>query len=127
MMPRPTETVTNCYCVNRQIHLTLLSTDIKILYTSFESMTDRLTPSATDRLLIMYGILLRHFFFVPAVVYSGHAIFNVAGVNVSLLGKYRLFHQTNILKQFLMVKSYTAFRCVYCLSMAIFERRYFTR
>jgi len=30
-----------------------------------------MTPSATDQLLIMYGILLRHlFFFVAAVVYS---------------------------------------------------------
>jgi len=30
-----------------------------------------LTPSVTDRLLIMYGILLRRLFFVAAVVYSG--------------------------------------------------------
>jgi len=34
-------------------------------------MTDRLTQSVTDRLLIMYGILLRQLFFVVAVVYSG--------------------------------------------------------
>jgi len=33
-------------------------------------MTDRLTPSVTDRLLIMYGILLRQLFFVAAVVYT---------------------------------------------------------
>ena len=34
-------------------------------------LTDRLTPSATNRLLIMYAILLQHlFFFVTAVVYS---------------------------------------------------------
>jgi len=34
-------------------------------------MTDRLTQSVTDQLLIMYGILLRQLFFVVAVVYSG--------------------------------------------------------
>ena len=57
-----TETVTNhCYVIG-QIHLTSLSTDIKILQTSFDALTDRLTPSMTDRLLIMYGILLRHLF-----------------------------------------------------------------
>jgi len=34
-------------------------------------LTDRLTPLATNRLLIMYAILLQHlFFFVTAVVYS---------------------------------------------------------
>jgi len=34
-------------------------------------LTDRLTASATNRLLIMYAILLQHlFFFVTAVVYS---------------------------------------------------------
>jgi len=31
-------------------------------------MTDRLTPSVTDLLLIVYGILLRQLFFVAAVV-----------------------------------------------------------
>ena len=34
-------------------------------------MTDRLTPSVTDRLMNMYGILLRQLFFVAAFVYSG--------------------------------------------------------
>jgi len=33
--------------------------------------TDRLTPSVTDRLLTMYGILPRQLFFVAAVVHSG--------------------------------------------------------
>jgi len=36
--------------------------------TSFDLLTDRLTPSMTDRLLIMYGILLRQLFFVLAAV-----------------------------------------------------------
>jgi len=36
--------------------------------TSFDLLTDRLTPSVTDRLLIMYGILLRQLFFVLAAV-----------------------------------------------------------
>ena len=40
--------------------LILLSTDIKLLWTSFDLVTDRLMPSVTDRLLIMYDILLQH-------------------------------------------------------------------
>ena len=40
----------------------LLPTNIKLQETSFDLLTDRLTPSATDRLLIMYGILLQHLF-----------------------------------------------------------------
>jgi len=51
-----TETVTNRCYVNRQINVSLLSTNIKLLGTSFDLITDRLTPSVTDRLLIMYGI-----------------------------------------------------------------------
>jgi len=57
-----TKTVTNHCHINQQIYLTLLSTDIKILQTSFDVMTNRLTPSATDRLLIMYGILVWYSF-----------------------------------------------------------------
>jgi len=37
---------------------------------SFDLLTDRLMRSVTDQLLIMYGVLLQHFFFVAAVVYS---------------------------------------------------------
>jgi len=37
---------------------------------SFDLLTDRLAPSVTDRLLIMYGILPPQLFFVAAVVYS---------------------------------------------------------
>ena len=51
--------------------MSLLSTNIELLYTSFDLLTDRLTPSVIDRLLITYGILLRQLFFVAAVVYSG--------------------------------------------------------
>jgi len=40
----------------------LLPTNIKLQETSFDLLTDRLTLSATDRLLIMYGILLQHLF-----------------------------------------------------------------
>ena len=46
-------------CVNRQVDVSLLSTNIK---TSFDLLTDRLTPSVTDQLLIMCGILLQHLF-----------------------------------------------------------------
>ena len=48
-------------------------------------MIDRLAPSVTDRLLIMYGILLRQFFFVAAVVYSESRDFYMADVNNFLL------------------------------------------
>ena len=48
--------------VNRQINVSLLSRNIKLLWTSFDLLTDRLMPSVTDRLLIMYGILLQHLF-----------------------------------------------------------------
>jgi len=34
-----------------------------------------MTPSVTDRLLIMYGIVLRQLFFVAAIVYSELWIF----------------------------------------------------
>ena len=53
-----TETVTACSYVNRQINMSLISTNIKLLQTSFDLLTDRLMLSVTDRLLIMYGILL---------------------------------------------------------------------
>ena len=66
-----TETVTNRCYVNKRINVSLLSTNTKLLLTSFDLLIDRLTPSVTDRLLIMYGILLRQLFFVAAVVYSG--------------------------------------------------------
>ena len=51
--------------------MSLLSTNIKLLQTSFDLLADRLTPSLTDQLLIMYGILLRQLFFVVAVVCIG--------------------------------------------------------
>jgi len=52
---------------------------------SFDLLTDRLTPSVTDRQLIMYGILPRQLFFVAAVVYSGSWDFYMADVNNFLL------------------------------------------
>ena len=50
--------------ISRQFNLTLLSW----YQTAVEqySVTDRLTPSATDRLLVMYSILPRHVFFTVA-------------------------------------------------------------
>ena len=48
-------------------------------------LTDRLTPSVTDWLLIMYGFLLQQLFFVVAVVYSGSWIFYMADVSNFLL------------------------------------------
>ena len=65
-----TETDTNCYYVNRQIHLTFSATDIKLLYTTFALPTNRLMPSASDRLLIMYSIFCNMLIFVlPSVVW----------------------------------------------------------
>jgi len=58
------------------------------MYISFDLLIDRLTPSVTDRLLIMYGILLRQIFFVVAVVYLCtvvHGIFYMTDVNSFLL------------------------------------------
>jgi len=66
-----TETVTDFCYVNRQINVSLLSRNIKLLQTSFDLLTDRLVLSVTDRLLITYGILLQQLFFVVAVVNSG--------------------------------------------------------
>jgi len=66
--------------------VSLLSTNIKLLYTSFDLLADRLMLSVTDRLLIMYGILLQQLFFVMAVVYSGSwDFFYMADVNNFLL------------------------------------------
>ena len=62
--------IKRCY-VNRQLNVSYLSRNIKLLWTSFDLLTDRLTLSVTDWLLIMYGILTRQLFFVAAVVYSG--------------------------------------------------------
>jgi len=45
-----------------------------------------MTPSVTDRLLIMYGILPQRLFFAAAVVYSGSwDFFYMADVNTFLL------------------------------------------
>jgi len=50
------ETVTNCCYVHRQINVSLLSTNIKLLQPVDQfRLTDRLTQSATDKLLKMYG------------------------------------------------------------------------
>ena len=65
-----TETVTDCCYVNRQINVSLLSRNIKLLWTSFDFLIDRLMPSVTDRLLIMYGIMLQHFFSLLQQLYS---------------------------------------------------------
>ena len=49
-------------------------------------MTDRLTPSVTDRLLIMYDILLQHFCLsYSSCVQSIVGFFEMADVNVFLL------------------------------------------
>ena len=81
-----TETVTHCCYVNRHINMRLLSTNIKLLQTSFDLLTDRLMPSVTDRLLIMYGILLQWFFSLwQQLCTVGNGIFYMAGVNIFLL------------------------------------------
>jgi len=62
-----------------------------------------MTPSATDQLLIMYGILLRHLFFLccSSCVQSVVGFFYMIDVNIfvsELNNAY--FFQRNILKQF---------------------------
>jgi len=71
----------NCYyhCyVNRQINVSLLSTNIKLLWTSFDLLTDRLMPSVNDP-------TADHVHFAAAVVYMGHGIFYMTDVNNFLL------------------------------------------
>ena len=56
-----TETVTSCCYVNRQINVSVLSQISNYCRPFFMYfLTDRLTPSVTNRLLIMYGILVQH-------------------------------------------------------------------
>jgi len=57
-----TETVANCCHINRQINVSLLSTNITLMLTAFDLLTDRLMPSVTDWLLVMYSILLQHLY-----------------------------------------------------------------
>ena len=45
-------------------------------------MTDRLTPAVTDRLLIMYGILLQHLFLCYSSGVQSITGFYMANVNV---------------------------------------------
>ena len=68
-------------------HLAKLQASLTVSYTPFtlHFCPDRLTPSVTDRLLIMYGILSRQLFFVVAVVCSGSWDFYMADVNNFLL------------------------------------------
>jgi len=66
-----TETATNRSCVNRQINLVyyqLISNCCRPVLTYW--LTDWHHQWLTVWLLIMYGILLQHLFFVIAVVYS---------------------------------------------------------
>jgi len=69
--------------------VSLLSRNIKPLWNSFDLLTDRLMPSLTDRLLIMYGILLQHLFLCySSCVQSIMGFFYMADVNVFLLVNY---------------------------------------
>jgi len=52
-----TETVTNCCYVNRQTGVFIIN-KYQTASTSFDLMTDRLMPSVTDWMLIMYSILV---------------------------------------------------------------------
>jgi len=96
-----TEIISNCCFVNRQIHLTLLPANIKLLQTSFDLLTNRLIPSPTDRLLIMYGILLRHLFLCcsSCVQWVMRFLIWLMWTSFCYWTQYCLFHQTNILKQ----------------------------
>jgi len=94
-----TETVSNRCYVNRQVNVSLLSTNIKLLCRPLlTNMTDRLTPSVTDRLLTTCGILLRKLFFVVAVVYGRSWDFGIH-VTTFVSEFNNVFLQTFILKQ----------------------------
>ena len=69
-----TKTVTNRCYVNRQINVFIIN--------KYQTVVDQ---SVTDRLLIMYSVLLQLLFFVVAVVYSGSRDFYMADVNNFLL------------------------------------------
>jgi len=80
-----TETVTNCCYVNRRINVSLLSTNIRLLWTYFDLLTNKLTSSVIDRLPIMYGILMRYLFLsyrFTSVFTVGHGILYMADVNI---------------------------------------------
>jgi len=83
-LARRTETVTNCCYVNRQIHLTLLSTDIKLLKTRFDLLTDRLMPCTAFCCDVFFPCCISC---VHAVV---RVIFNMAHVSIFLLGDWIL-------------------------------------
>ena len=78
-----TETVTSCCYVNRQMN--------KLIINKYQTavdqfwLTDRVMPSVTDQLLIVYGRLLWHLFFVTAIAYSQSWHFYVVDVNNFLL------------------------------------------
>jgi len=99
--------------------VSLLSTNIKLLHTSFDLLTD--TPSVTDRLLIMYGILLRQLFLFYSSCVQSITVFLcswrehlfVSDLNMNILpDKY--------FKLFLVAKSYMTVSLNYFSSMAIF-------
>jgi len=79
---------------------------------SFDLVTDRLMPSVTDRLLIMYGILLQHLFFVvTVVVYSRYWDFLTAGANIIFLVNWimNILPDKYLKTVFRVAKSYVTF------------------
>ena len=74
-------TVTKCCYVNSQtaVNLLGLSTNIELLWTSFDVLTDRLMPPVTDRMLIMYTA------FWCSILFFVTGFFYMAGVNIILL------------------------------------------
>jgi len=89
-------------------------------------LTNRLTPAATDRLPIMYGILLRHLFLCCRRCVPWSCDFDTADVNIFLLGNNRPLISSDRYFE-TVAKSYMAFRCTYSVRMVIFEHVYFTR
>jgi len=80
----------------------LLSRNIKLVSTSFDIVTDGFMPSVTDRLLIMYGILLQHLFLCCSScvqLIMGFLCGRCEHLFVSELGN-GYFTRQNILKQF---------------------------
>jgi len=101
-----TETVTSCCFVDKQIHLTLLSTDI----------TDWPTPDNVRHFAATSFSLLQQLCTV------GHAIYNMADVNIFLLANEILLISSDkyFKTVFLSGDALVAFRYTYSLSIAIF-------
>ena len=93
-------------------------------------LTDRLTPSVTDWLLIMYGFLLQQLFFVVTVVYSGSWDFLygwckqlfVSELNNAYFSRHLFLNSAWVAKVL-----HNSFLHLLLKNCDFFEHRYFTR